>query len=267
DDILYLVRVMFNLNVDGSFMWDKKYLVYYGIYFFPIFLSIPYFVSKNRNKNLWILAWTLVIFIYSNFGTMSITRYLPIHRLDRHMTIISLPAILVLAYALTDLSYKKETIYRIISGGLIIFLIGTSLIYSNYNTLYYRASIYDIEKAYEILKGKDKFIYCHFDWVLLSYYTNFDTSRIRSIHEANDCEEFRGGYVIVEGNKKEGMNPNPPASMAGKKSLYDCIYNPPKDWVIVDRIKGPDVDYFGRYDTFVYYVPEKQVIEASTDSS
>jgi|GEM_PF-985369 len=253
-DLGYLPRGLLNLDNKNNFRWDNIYEVHYGLFYYLIIPAILY-VLVARKKNAYVLVlWAVVLFTWSNFGSMSLTEYIPIHRLYRHLTIIEIPSILILGYVL-GLGLKGRgmlgILCRFIFVSAVIFLLVTSLFYMTGMKIYLDASTYDVKEIYGLLKDLDeKPIYCdpgtggH-----LNFYFKYQRMNlIKCLECVKNCDEIKDAYVITKGSRGYGLDPE------YVDRIPKCAYGPPENWKLLKTIIGPKVDVFAQYDPQVYYV-------------
>lgn len=253
----YYPYVMFNLDYFGKFRWDNLYLVPFGIFFYFIFLSF-FYIAIYRKKIMYNIAlWFLIFFSYLEFGSMSFFEYIPIHKLDRHLTVILLPGMLMLAYFLLDILNNKKPkgmLLRKVSVYFVIgFLLVTSLFYANNYHLYLYTSTYDVRKSYEFLKTTDKYIYTDIGTLLhLRFYFGFQNNeRIKNLAFASK-DDIKDSFVVLYGNR--GVF----EKTLGGNNLKSWVFDEQKNWVLVKKIQGPKIDIWKYYDALIYYVPKDE---------
>jgi 4-amino-4-deoxy-L-arabinose transferase-like glycosyltransferase len=105
-------------------------LANYGYFYHLIIPSLAFGLSKP-NKRL-VLAWFALLFLYLQFGSMSLTSWHPIHKLPRHLSVLTIPGLLSLAYALHR-SLNSNRILRA-AAFLVIFFLALSSVYFAYAT-------------------------------------------------------------------------------------------------------------------------------------
>src|SRR3989344_7303202 len=95
---------------------EDKYS-YFSFFFYLVVISIVYLIVKKVRMSYPIILWLIIFILYMQYGTMSLSQYLPIHRLDRHLTIITIPSILLVSIALYEFlrgkKYQISTISRL----------------------------------------------------------------------------------------------------------------------------------------------------------
>jgi hypothetical protein len=79
----------------------------YGFYFVVALPSLIYGVIRGGAWFRAVALWALTTFAYLQWGSMSLTSWNFMHRLDRHLELVTPPMILVIAFALTHLARRK----------------------------------------------------------------------------------------------------------------------------------------------------------------
>ncbi len=251
-DQYYFLRGMLNLDYENNFMWENRYDVHYGLYYYLIIPAIIICILTRDKKAFPVIIWLIALFLWSNYGSMSITKYVLIHKLHRHMTIIAIPSMLILSKVIIDRFYNKKSIIpRTIGLLIIIALFTTSIFYISNRYVYLKASVHDFTLMHTILKDlDDKPIYG--DPVVrtqLKYKFKYKKNElIRTIENVKECDEIKDAYVIMKGSR--GFVDNE----FFINSIPECMYEPPSNWDLIEIIKGPKIDFFSSYDPVVYYV-------------
>lgn len=244
----YYPKVMFNLDNQNKYMWNNGY-TYFGPFFYIVILSIFYFIYKKDANSLIIILWLFSIFLYMQFGTMSIKEYIPMHRLDRHLTVLTIPSILIVSRFIY-LDYKNK-IKFFISITITVLLIVSFIYYSKNITRMQKAASEDMILLYELFKDlPKKKIYSDYGTNgHLMFYFKFTRNEDFKYVMNLKCDEIKDSYVIV--NATRGW-----LDMENfKKELPLCVKNPPQNWKIIKVIESPtDVYPFNYYNPVVYYV-------------
>lgn len=124
-DFLLYPKAMFLLKMpDGS--WSE-----YGMYFYLFILAIGFFLFRRKaeeKKVLIPILWALLYFLYLQFGSMSPTKYVAMHRLPRHLSVLSVPLILVGALFLQKL-LDNGKLKKLFFFSLLIILFISSLFF------------------------------------------------------------------------------------------------------------------------------------------
>lgn len=252
--LTYYPQGLLNLTPNFRFNWNNKYFVQYGLFYYFIILSGVYLIIKKFRKSYPIILWVLIFFLYLEFGSMSLTHYTPIHKLYRHLTVLTLPSLLILSYFLFSLLNKKSgKIKKGISISIIVFLFITSVYYTYYRHFYLKESVRDQKKIYKFLQNKpEKLIYGDGGTIgHLRFYSKFKwDKRLKGLGSWTECEDLNNSYIITYGTR--GWVESHPFY----KDLPDCVRNPPENWKLIKTIEGSDLYVYGRYDPKIYFVPQ-----------
>ncbi len=150
--LLFYPRYMFGILQEGH---DGYTFLPYGYFYFVLPIAILYLIMRRDKKVFFPLFWLIFLFLIMEFAPLSITPYYePIHRLPRFIEIITFPSLLLLSYFLRD-AYQRNKFLKILSIGILVFLILSSLYHARKKSSFYRDSIADGKKAYEFIKDKD----------------------------------------------------------------------------------------------------------------
>jgi len=242
----YYPKVMFNLDYRYRFRNDK-YLVWYGLFYYFALVSILYLLWKRKKNSNILLIWFLAFFLYLQFGSMSFTRYVPIHRLARHLSILTIPCVLVVAVFLERNDFIKKMKVNYL---LVIFIVLTSLYYTYFQVQYYRESTRDVRDMYDFLKDRlDKKVFTDTGVAgHLRFYFKFEKNdMIRPLSKSATREDISDSYIVVKGTR--GIIERPDL-----ESKF--LYHPEEDWVLIKTFENANLGIYERYDPRLYYVPE-----------
>jgi 4-amino-4-deoxy-L-arabinose transferase-like glycosyltransferase len=225
----------------------------FGFFYHLIFIAVIYCLIK-RVKNIYILIyWWLGIFLYLNFGSLTLSHYLPLSHLPRYLDIISIPAILILAYFL---SYRKFYTKLLI----LIFLSSTSICFLSANALIRgKNDAYNSRQIYSFLSShEEKIVYTDTRTkLILEFLFKYKKNYLfKSLSEL--CpEKTHEAYVIINWvSLTNALKQNPNT----KLPLF--VTNPPKTWVKIKTISNPiNKNYFYRLIT-KYLLKEDVLNEA-----
>lgn len=223
-------KKMFLLNDD--LMIDPeghKYDNYYGFFFYFTVAGIMYVLFRRKHKIHIFLIWIFVFFLVLQFGTMSLTQYIPLHRLQRHLSVIIIPSAVILGAMYSDKSNPFWKWIRLVSY---VFLLVSSVYFTHFTAVRLHANTSDIREVYNFLKTKDmKTIYAdggtreH-----LRFFFGFQKDDyFRHIIEM-DCNTVRDAYVLVDSD--------PIVWYQGADPLFDepsrgCLKNIPAHWKLI----------------------------------
>ncbi len=210
--------------------------VHYGLFFIFVGLSTVYFLFKKRKETYVPIIWMLVLLLYFNFGTISLKEYVPYPVTARHLSIITFPVLLLIAYFLSEKPIKKMIPF------LLILLLISSISYTFASDL--RNQIKDEKKVYNYLsKNKEKIIYSdERTSKVLDYLFSFKkSSNIISFNDYDYAEygkkdrnirvlELKGiknAYIVVNFRMITSLT-----SVYSDMKFPEEIFKPPKDWKI-----------------------------------
>lgn len=252
----YYPKLMFNLNHRLRFNMNNDMLPY-G-YFFYFFSIAALFLLFKRERRVYIpLWWFIALFSYLQFGSMSFKEYIPIHRLDRHLTVVTIPVVVIIAAFLSHLAScrlgrHRFTVYtnRLIAAGIIVLLFATSLQFTDAIVEDMRAPSCDMKEIYNFLKdypGKDIYadpgVLSH-----LHFYFQFKNDHLR--HNLLDAARIKpDSFVVLDGTR--GFIENPRL----ESMLPRWARKPEPSWELVKVIKGPQIGIYASFDPKIYHVP------------
>ena len=251
----YYPNIMFNLDHRMRFSMGNKMLIY-G-YFFLFFAAATVFLLLRRERRMLIpFWWFIALFFYLQFGSMSFKEYIPIHRLDRHLTVITIPAVVIIAACMSHLiAFRLRRnrfvayLNRFIVAAALIFLLKTSLEFSAAIVADMRAPAYDMQEIYNVLKDyPEKDIYAD-PGVLshLHFYFQFKNSHLR--HNIQYSLPTHDSYVVLDGTR--GFMENPRL----RSSQPVWMQKPDPSWELIRVIKGPRIGIYADFDPKIYHVP------------
>ncbi|MFH1720969.1 MAG: glycosyltransferase family 39 protein [Candidatus Altiarchaeota archaeon] len=267
-DLSFYPSRMFNVDNNLKFEWNARYHREYGLFFYAIIPAFIYILVFYRRRAYPILLWITAFFSYLELGSMSLTEYVPIHHLPRYLTVISIPAMLILAYAL-GLNLKSSSFgWRKACVSLIVLMLFSSSLFFLYHQHRFNQVITKgVKDSYHYLKNQPvKRIYADSGTAgALSFYFGFKRKdTILSINENVACSGIQDAYVVTDSSKVwmdcrhfllEGKDKIDPPSCGG---LPTCYYWPPREWELIASLPNPqDVSIYQSGDTRIYYAPPK----------
>jgi hypothetical protein len=129
-DLTMYPRIMFHVRSLREFQFQGKENSYYGFYYIFTLLALIYGLTQFKRNTYFIIIWLLTVFFYLQWGSMSFTEYIPLHRLPRHLSILTPPMILCLAFLIG--SFRPEKIKRYVSPIILLFLVISSSVFCYY---------------------------------------------------------------------------------------------------------------------------------------
>jgi len=248
-------QLMFNRDSRLHFLGLNRPLIY-GLYFYLFLLSILGLIYFREHKAFIPLWWFVAIFAYLQFGSMSLKEYIPIHRLDRHLTVVTIPMVLCCAAFLSRMLPERlwpprlfSRIKTIFVVSLILFFGCTSVFFTKRIANDMRAASYDMKAIYRFFKDRPSATIYGDPGVLshLHFYFKFQNmERRRNLLTSSLIEP--NSYVILNGTRGFIENPNL------MKLLPKFGKDPESSWTLIKVIEGPKVGIYASYDPKIYYV-------------
>ncbi len=111
----YLYPNYFTANglISRLFLHYPYYMLtdaHFGLFFFFVGVSLIYFLYKRKKETYVPIIWMLSLFLYLNFGTVSLKEYVPFPVIVRHLAIITFPVLLLIAYFIAQIKIRKLSI-------------------------------------------------------------------------------------------------------------------------------------------------------------
>ncbi len=262
----YYPRALFGLDL-GGFAW-------FGFFGYLAVGAVGVALArKELRRVLPLLLWTVPVFAYLEFGSMSLTRYLLIWKNYTYLSLISVPMVLLGSYALTTLwtsarSDGTRVVFQRI--GLAVLLAGLAST-SLYGTYRVRENIRDDARPYQVVANAvqahpERVIYVpHERWALfLNYFLGYQTGyrfyqhpegvgsgRLHYQWEIGNPTELPMAYVVVHDRylyfDMRGR------SLSRVSRLPDYVFNPPASWRVVVQERAEPA-----YNSFVLFETDEQ---------
>lgn len=246
-------KVMFNLDSSYHFIKSQKYSVEYGLFYYVVVLSAIFLLFRRKRESNILLIWFFSFFLYLQFGTMSFTEYAPIHRLARHLCVITVPSVLIISVFLNRIFIGKNRLIKILRHTSILiiscFLFFSSIYFIYYTHDYLKESTLDIKDIHLFLKDKlDKKIYADTGIAAhLRFLFKFEKDdTIQVLTSSTKLEELKDSYIVIDGTRGIFENPR-------FESKY--LSQPLENWKLIKTLSNANKYVYGRFDPKIYYVP------------
>ncbi len=205
-----------------------------------IFIALFYCFRERKKESYLMLIWFSPLLLYLSFGSGSLTSYVPFRAVDRYLSIITMPGILILSFFLAE---KKDVIQKIIMPSalvvLLIFSIGSSYVYHN------RHIKDNIIELYSHVKNLDRPVYIDRKAMKALQYVSGYQLKADIREYPRDLKNIRDSYVVID---KETIGY---IKEANKDFVFpEEIENPPGNWKLISKI-GISEDK----QSLIYYVP------------
>ncbi len=197
-----------------------------SFFYIPIFIAILYFILKKRKENrkemLIILLWIIPLLLYLSFGSSSLAQYIPFRAVDRYTSIFTMPAIILLALFISDLSKIKKWILPT----FIIILLSASIFHAYISVG--QNLLGSLKSSYPFLNTLKKPIYAdERSLKALDYISKFTLKENLKPYPAN-FKSIRDAYVVINPEMIKNLKE------ANKNKTFPAeIENPPKNWQVV----------------------------------
>lgn len=248
-DFDFYPKIMFNLDHNYMYSWNNRY-TYFGFFYYLVIISIIFIVMKKIKNAYVIILWLLSVFLYMQFGTMSISEYIPMHRLDRHLTVIEVPSIIL--FSVFIYNFSKNKIRKAISIFIIIILILSFIGYIKNIYYFQKGAVEDTKRIFEFIRERPKKV-VYSDWGTighLMFYFKFERNEYLRGLDYVKCEDIKDAYVVV--NATRGWVEFWPMF----QNYPSCALNPPETWQLLTVIRSNFSEYpYNIFDPKIYYVP------------
>jgi hypothetical protein len=222
--------VSYNLNPIN--IWKQIYVINYnnvGFYFYAALLASIYLLIRREKSANIVLVWLFVGFLYLEFGPMGISlhplQYILSYRLQRFLTLIAVPTVLVIGISLAKFTncdskkYQNSIIYFLkfgLAALIVIFLIATAIPVNMmwWHILYYERYDQLIIANYLSTLPDSTSIYMSSAFSNVPVYMGFNNmQRIHIYDEIQNCRDIPSGTYIIMPKSQKLFNlnytPNP----------------------------------------------------------
>jgi 4-amino-4-deoxy-L-arabinose transferase-like glycosyltransferase len=259
--LAYYPRAMLGLEL-GGFAW-------FGFFGYLAMAGIGLaWAGKDMNRILPVLLWLVPVAAYLQFGSMSLTQYIPVLKAYNYFSVVSVPLVLLGAYALMaawNLAPRcgiTGARRRAAAAIVLATLAGTSL-YGSYRVL---ENIRDDARPYQVVARAVqaqpvRIIYVpHERWALfLNYYLRYETGfrfyqrpvavgagRLHYLWEVRDPARLENAYVVLHDRYLYYDTVGRAVGRAARLPAY--AFSPPASWKVVVREQAQPA-----YNSFVLY--------------
>ncbi|MBI2653365.1 glycosyltransferase family 39 protein [Candidatus Woesearchaeota archaeon] len=200
------------------------------LFYILIFISIIHFMLQKNKEAYLMLIWFIPLLLYLSFGTTSLTSYIPLRAVERYLTIISVPGLLLLALFLN----QNKGIRGFMPFFLLLLLISSVFFISLRQD---KNSLASLRILYNDLQSADKAIYADERTIKVFDYISAYNNKLKLIEYPKNFKDVKDAYVIV--NKKMLRN----VVIANPWLKFpEEIENPPKNWKITKQVGKEEKD-------------------------
>lgn len=197
--LLIYPRHMFCLTKEG--FPGYNYLSY-GYFYWALLFSLGYAIIMKEKRLIFPFIWLTVLFVFTEFAFVNLWPYRPIVRLPRGLEVITVPTIIIIAWALISIS-KRSTVLKYGSISIAAFLIITSIYHAGRKAWFYRDASADAKKAFAIIQQRSSAPVItdgEMQYVLRFYNKYKNNERIKAFTDP-DVQYQKGALVIWGGGR------------------------------------------------------------------
>ena len=226
----------------GLFYYPYIILTSNLISYFYIFIviAIMYLLIYRRKETYAMMFWFLALLLYLSFGSASFSQYIPFRAVDRYLSIITIPGILLLAFFFTE---KKYFIKKIVTLLSLIFLLLASI-----GSVYVREDrnlLNNLRDLYPQLEQLGKPIYIDSRSSDALDYISGYKNKIDIKPYPNNLGDIEDVYVVINRGFIRGLK-----EANKKREFPEEINRPPDDWQVIKEIGKTDKNKI-----IIYYAP------------
>ncbi len=197
------------------------------VYFYAfVFIASVYALIKREKVAYSMLIWLIPLLLYLSFGSASLTQYIPFRAVDRYTSIITAPAVILLAFFLSE---KKTIIKRWVMPIALVFLLLVSI-----GTIYMREDRHlldSLRQLYPFVKEADKTVFIDGRSLNALDYISGYVNNENLEKYPDSLDKVKDSYVVINRHMIRSVKEaNPDAKFPEE------IKNPPKEWKIVKEI-------------------------------
>jgi 4-amino-4-deoxy-L-arabinose transferase-like glycosyltransferase len=235
DHLLFYPRMMFNQMCLMPTGFSP-----YGYFYWLVSAALLYTVTTRRKNYVIVAYWAVLLFVFMEFAPLRIFPYQPIHRLERTLDIITIPAVLLCAGFLSEL-LRKNVWFKTAAVAIMVFLITSSLWTGIPYVMFRRDAMLDMKECSVFLgKQKNGTVYTDEElfWGASFYMPSNDVNRMKWVYLENlhraagsiPWEKFEQGSLVVLGGARR------PDFYFGALSRFEP-HAIPQNWKLVQEYK------------------------------
>lgn len=195
-DLRMYPRLMFLLQ-----QWRGTYA--YGLSFYMVLPGLIWCLTKARRRSLGLVIWLLIMWLYHQFGSMSLTEYIRVDRQSRYLSILVIPLVLIGASWMSAWLQSGSMWRRFIGGTALVITLGVGIIQSGHAYIHDRGGVEDVIGIHDVVReyGPSRPVYCDNGLIprlqFREGYLNA-TRQYRGLNEALECESINGRLIVVD---------------------------------------------------------------------
>ena len=262
--LAYYPRAMVGLDLGG--------LATYGFFFYlAAGGAVVGLISAPRAAAVPLL-WLVPVLGFLEFGSISPTRYVPIHKSYNYLSLVTVPAALLAGYCLSAIARSWPAGRGRAAAGAVAACVVLTSLYGAYRILgNSEADSRPYVVVYATLtQSPARPIYVHhFRWKLvLDYFFRYRRSDIRMVWDRPAPTQARDAYLVVHdrylywttAGRPIVRAPGRPASTQEGEVLPEYLFAPPPTWALLDDFS----DRFGHVRLF--WIPDGRAAAGSVSA-
>jgi len=254
-DLTFFPRSLFHLESQWRFAREDIYYPF-GFFYYAIFPALTLALLLRLRKTWLLSSWFLFLLCYHQFGSMSLTHYVLIHRLARHLTVITVPALLILSYMILELyswekknrapSYPAQAIAIAVLCMISISSLWSIAMVNRYN----RALTFDAIGCYDIVKNyPDTRVYADISTSMhMSLLDGFrHPGRFKPYQDLEFAKPSEKKIVILDSFRICIDNPE-----RFQRLIPPLYRKPSSSWFLLGEVDGPRYDVWAEFNPRIY---------------
>lgn len=201
-----------------------------SFFYIFIFVAMGYSIIYRKREAYSMLFWIMPLVLYLSFGSASLTQYMPFRAVDRYLAIVTIPALLLLAFFLAE---KDNLIRKAIMPLALILLLLTSI-----GTIYLREDrniLGNLKSIYPDLEKLGKKIYIDSRSLQALDYISGYKSTLDAYEYPDDINAIKDSYVVINSDMIKRLRDS-----AGNTDFFTDfpieIDYPPEKWTKVKEV-------------------------------
>jgi 4-amino-4-deoxy-L-arabinose transferase-like glycosyltransferase len=247
---IYHLKNVFNVNSgDVSF---------FGYFYFLFSISIIYSLCKR--KNYFLIFFSLLMFLFFEFGFVGTKfdlsegklDYFMIFKQQRFLTLITVPLMVVSAYFLLELSKKSKLLVLI--G--VLFLLVTSGVSINKTHAFYLSGLEDLRAITPLVQEKKDTIFFGDLWAVhhIKIFSKYKAKNLKVINKNAKESDLCNSFIIMGGSRGVALAPDYVlSSLPGFVWSVLASGENPRNWTLIEEREGKSSS-FRHYNLKIYYV-------------
>ncbi|MEK6876236.1 MAG: glycosyltransferase family 39 protein, partial [Nanoarchaeota archaeon] len=203
------------------------------IYFYAfVLIALVYILIKRRKEAYIMLIWLIPLLLYLSFGSASLAQYIPFRAVDRYTSVFTVPAIILLAFFLSE---KRAMIKKWVMPITLAFLLLASI-----GAVYVRENRHLLDNLRDVspfLKGLDKAVFIDDrSLAAINYLSGYAINK--NLNEYPDSlDKVKDSYIAINRHMIRSLKEANP-----KVKFPEEIENIPKEWIAIKEFGSSEND-------------------------